>query len=117
MRNFVPKRNNYYKLPHETYMMMSYLLRDYPRIKNDDSSNTKIKVKEAVENVLKELTEDYTKRADTYGTLDSMRAFYDYAYYSYMFARKKSDCGASKNAWGMFRSKCAYLLAEKLMLI
>jgi hypothetical protein len=35
MRNYQPKKNNPYKLPHNLYMRMLYLVRDYERIKNE----------------------------------------------------------------------------------
>lgn len=37
MRNYQRKKNNPYKLPHNLYMRMLYLVRDYERIKSERS--------------------------------------------------------------------------------
>lgn len=118
MRNYIPTRNNLYKLPHNTYMQMLYLLRDYMRIKNEANKNAVLShLASAIDATMKEMSEEYDKRRMTYGILNPYRAFFDYAYYSYMYARKYTDYGASKSAWSLYRSKFAFLLAEKLNLI
>ena len=35
MRHYQPKKNNEYKLPHDLYMRMLYLVRDYERMKSE----------------------------------------------------------------------------------
>ncbi len=122
MRNYIPKKNNIYSLPHDTYMQMFYLLRDYVRIKKENIKKEKANevyalICDAVTETAALLACDYSKRTATYGKLDSYRAFFDYCYYSYMFARKNSELGASKSAWSLYKSKFAYMLADKLGLI
>lgn len=118
MRNFIPTRNNLYKLPHNIYMQMLYVLRDYIRIKKEAPDNPVLSViSESIDDTICEMKDEYTKRSTTYGELNPYKAFFDYGYYSYMFARKYSDYGASKNSWGLYRSKFAYLLAENLKII
>ncbi len=122
MRNYIPSRNNMYKLPHNTYMQMLYLLRDYERIKKEniwrpDNKKAYAGICQAVEATMVLLATDYKKRSSTYGKFDPYRAFFDYCYFSYMFARKNSESAASKSAWSLYKSKFAYLLAEKLKLI
>jgi len=118
MRNFIPKRNNLYKLPHNIYMQMLYVLRDYARIKSEASKKDSLSfIFEAISSTIHEMKHEYTKRTSTYGELDSYKAFFDYSYYSYMYARRTSDYGASKNAWNLYRSKMAYILACKLNII
>jgi len=119
MRHFIPKRNNLYKLPHNVYMQMLYLLRDYPRIKKtlktiDKDADILRLADTSICETIDEMKSEYKKRSTTYGELDPYKAFFDYGYYSYMFARKTSEYGASKSAWNLYRSKFAYRLAEKL---
>lgn len=119
MRNFIPKRNNLYRLPHNTYMQMLYILRDYLRIKQEAVHDSKNKdnfryISDCIKAVIDETKTEYSKRSSTYGELDPYKAFFEYGYYSYMYARKYSEYGASKNAWGLYRSKFAYCLADKL---
>jgi len=122
MRNYIPKKNNLYKLPHDMYMQMFYLLRDYIRIKketmiNSDNNTVLHTISDAVSQITATLSAEYEKRKTKYGQLDSYRAFFDYNYYSYMFAKRDSDFGASKSAWSFYKSKYAYLLAKQLKLI
>lgn len=121
MRNYIPKKNNLYKLPHNTYMQIFYMLRDYLRIKKDVVNNKAgvaiYKIVQAIKETSIIMEQEYSKRPSTYGKLDSYHAFFDYNYYSYMFARKNSEYGASKSAWSLYKSKFAYLLAEKLQMI
>ena len=122
MRHFIPKRNNLYKLPHNVYMQMLYLLRDYPRIKKErlkEGENKQVfrLINASIFETIAELKEEYKKRAAIYGELEPYNAFFDYGYFSYMFARKTSDLGASKSAWNLYRSKFAYKLAEKLRIL
>ena len=35
MRHYQPKKNNEYQLPHDLYMRMLYLVRDYERMKKE----------------------------------------------------------------------------------
>ncbi|MBE7027826.1 MAG: hypothetical protein E7407_02160 [Ruminococcaceae bacterium] len=119
MRHFIPKRNNLYKLPHNVYMQMLYLLRDYPRIKRvlkaDEKNSDILRLSDTIIcETISQMKEEYNKRSTTYGELEPYRAFFDYGYYSYMFARKTSELGASKSAWNLYRSKFAYHLAEKM---
>ncbi len=39
MRNYQRQKNNPYKLPHNLYMRMLYLIRDYDRIKDTKNPN------------------------------------------------------------------------------
>lgn len=122
MRHFIPKRNNLYRLPHNVYMQMMYLLRDYPRIKKDsvcksEKNDVHLSIIKSVSEVLCEMKEEYKKRNTTYGELEPYKAFFDYGYYSYMFARKTSELGASKSAWNLYRSKFAYRLAVNLNIL
>ena len=100
------------------YMQMLYVLRDYMRMKKEAPKNDVLSfISDAIFSTLAEMKEEYKKRTDTYGELDSYKAFFDYSYYSYMFARRTSDGGASKSAWSLYRSKMAYILADKLKMI
>ncbi|MBR2499914.1 MAG: hypothetical protein IKB60_02420 [Clostridia bacterium] len=122
MRNYIPKKNNMYRLPHNTYMQMFYLLRDYTRIKKEniwkpDSKKAYGNICRAIDETSLLLEADYQKRSTTYGKLDPYKAFFDYSYFSYMFARKRAEVGASKSAWSLYKSKFAYMLAENLRLV
>ena len=122
MRNFIPKRNNLYKLPHNVYMQMLYLLKDYPRIKKELLNDNKNKhvfrmINAGIFETILEMKEEYKKRAAVYGDLEPYKAFFEYGYFSYMFARKTSELGASKSAWNLYRSKFAYKLAERLKIL
>ena len=99
-------------------MQMLYLIKDYERMKAEAPKNPVLaRIVSAIDATDKEMSEEYDKRRMTYGILNPRRAFFDYAYYSYMYARKYSDYGASKSAWNLYRSKLAFLLAEKLKMI
>lgn len=122
MRNFIPKRNNLYKLPHNVYMQMLYLLKDYSRIKKELLKDNKNKhifrlINTSIFETILEMKEEYKKRNVTYGELEPYKAFFEYGYFSYMFARKTSELGASKSSWNLYRSKFAYKLAEKLRIL
>ena len=118
MRNFIPTYNNSFKLPHNIYMQMLYVLRDYSRITRGAQTNHVLAViSEAINHTFMLMKDEYTSRNVTYGELDPFKAFFDYAYFSYMFAKKYSDYGASKSSWNLYRSKLAYHLAEKLNIL
>ena len=101
---------------------MLYLLRDYPRIKKELLNTEKPSesfrlICSNISDTVEKMKEEYEKRSTPYGDLEPYKAFFDYGYFSYMFARKTSDLGASKAAWSLYRSKFAYYLAEQFSII
>ncbi len=117
MRHYVPQKNNPYHLPHNLYMQMYYLIRDC----DDDSEELVTDERkfqfDAVRQAERLICEEYKKRPTVCGTLESRHAFFDYAYFSYMFAQKGRDMGAGKRAWNLYRCRFAYLTAMFLGLL
>ncbi len=120
MRNYVPQKNNICHLPHNLYMQMVYLIRDY------DSCVGKYKKLpagerlwqwRAVEQAEQIILEAYQKRPGASGTLKPRQAFFEYAYYSLKFMQHGSEMGASKRAWNLYRSRFAYFTAAALGLV
>ena len=56
MRNYQPQKNNPYKLPHNLYMRMLYLIRDYDRMKTSSGSHTEL---DAVDHALHSIPKEY----------------------------------------------------------
>lgn len=57
MRNYQRQKNNPYKLPHNLYMRMLYLVRDYDRIKEQGRENDC----DAVDKALQAIPQEYRK--------------------------------------------------------
>lgn len=117
MRHYIPKRNNPYKLPHALYMQMLYLIRDHEESGDIFITRERKRQWMAVEFAAQRLKQEYGKRHEIYGVLKPLQAFFDYAYFSYMFAACGRETGASKPLWSLYRSRFAYLVAEELGLV
>ncbi len=116
MRHYVPIKRNPDWLPHDLYMQMLYLIRDYEKCSHEPGTSGRKKQWAGVRLVCSVLKEEYKKRPAVYGALDPLRAFFDYPYYSVMFAQPGSDMGAGKRAWNAFRCHFACLVAKTLQL-
>ena len=120
MRHYIPRKNNPDALPHNLYMQMLYLIRDYESktAKNLARASGERKWQwQAVEQTITILRLEYEKRSNKLGTLKPLDAFFDYAYFSFMFTPKGRDMGAGKRSWTLYRSRFAYLVADALGLV
>lgn len=119
MRHYVPKKNNADVMPHDVYMQMLYVIRDYSRNEKQKEtvSGERLWQWKAVCEVINALNEAYKKRSEDCGALDSLHAFFDYAYYSCMFTGKGDAVGAGKRSWNLFRCRFASLVAQQLGLL
>ena len=116
MRNYLPKRQNPDYMPHNVYMQMLYLIRDYYE---DGMAVTKGRIEQhqQVESVAQKLQEAYSRRRDVFGELSPLRAFFDYPYFSVMFSQAWREMGASKRSWKLYRCRFARQIAEGLDLL
>ncbi len=121
MRHYVPQKHNPHYLPHDLYMQMLYLIRDFntSQQKTEPSLYTPARSHQlwAVEEAATALRRTYEEGNHVYGSVNPLRAFFDYPYYSFMFAQKKQELGASKRAWNLYRCRFAHMVAEQLRLI
>lgn len=120
MRHYIPQKKNPCALSHNLYMQMLYLIRDYDenhhRVDKSVSCERMWQWK-AVEKCRDILFAEYKKRPDANGAFDPLRAFFDYAYYSYAHASSGREMGAGKRSWNLYRSRYAYMAAEVLGLV
>ena len=117
MRHYVPQKKNPHALSHNLYMQMLYLIRDYRengRGGEPSPGGERLWQWSAVKKSCEFLQAEYKKRPESNETFDPLRAFFDYAYYSYMYASQSRDMGAGKRSWNLYRSRFAYLVAESL---
>ncbi len=117
MRHYVPQKKNPCALSHNLYMQMLYLIRDYDESRHGgkhSASGERLWQWQAVEKAKEILQTEYKKRPDRVGAFDPLQAFFDYAYFSCMFATKGREMGAGKRSWNLYRSRYAYLVAEQL---
>ncbi|MBR5236640.1 MAG: hypothetical protein IKW06_04645 [Clostridia bacterium] len=116
MRHYMPKRKNPDYMPHNVYMQMLYLIRDYYE---GDRTETKGRKEQhrLVENAAQKLQESYSRRRDVFDVLDPLRAFFDYPYFSVMFSQTWREMGASKRSWKLYRCRFARQIAEKMDLL
>lgn len=114
----MPAKNNPFVLPHNVYMQMLYLIRDYDE-RNGQSfvSGERYFQWKAVEETTRYLKAEYEKRPEQFGALKPLEAFFDYAYFSLMFTQSNRGMGAGKRSWNLYRCKFAYLVATNLGLI
>ena len=117
MRHYINKRNNPNALPHNLYMQMLYILRDYEEARLSGGAEGREEQWLAVETAARKLRLDYEEKEDACGTLNPLRAFFDFPYFSYMFAQKSREMGASKRTWNLYRCRFAHLVAERLGLL
>lgn len=99
---------------------MLYLIRDYGSLKDSQETVCSFSRKrqwEAVKQAERMLAADYEKRLESYGALEPLQAFFDYAYFSCMFMQKGRDMAASKRGWNLYRCRFAYLVADILGLV
>ncbi len=121
MRHYVPKKQNPYYLPHDLYMQMFYLIRDF----HAEAQQLEVRLHTpargrqlcAVEEADALMRADYEAGNYPYGSFQPLRAFFDYPYYSLMFMKKRQELGASKRAWNLYRSRFAHMVASRLRLI
>ncbi len=117
MRHYIPKSNNADRMPHNLYMQMLYLIRDYHDEHAAAPTAGRTVQRQAVRRTAQLLQEEYRRRPDVYGVLNPLRAFFDYPYFSVMFAQKGRELGASKRLWNLYRCRFARLTAETLGLL
>lgn len=60
MRDYQRKKDNPYKLPHNVYMQNLYFIRDYDRLKNEPSEESRAKCRK-IEEALNEIPKEYQK--------------------------------------------------------
>lgn len=119
MRNYICKKENPFALPHNLYMQMLYLIRDYEAGKTQnikEIAQGRANQWEAVENVLTQCTARYNEEHQENVSPDLMRAFFDYPYFSCIHLSKRRTEGASKRSWSLYRNRLAYLVAKELSL-
>lgn len=135
-RNYQLKRKNDHYLPHDLYMQMVYVIRDYKRLKSeyeiimhsspfsdgmpkgtDTSDSTQRKAFKlisagneltVIDQTCVEMIGKYSSRVDTFKPL---KAFHDYVYFSSTLA---SDDGLSERTWKRYRQEFAWSVARKL---
>lgn len=120
MRNYVRKKQNPAYLPHEMYMQMLYLIRDYQvngQGKDSKTATLRAHQWQIATEVFREQEQLYAKGDETRKSLNALQAFFDYPYYSLMYTQKSRGAGACKRSWALYRSRLAYAIAEKLDLI
>ena len=116
MRHYVPSKKNSDWLPHNVYMQMFYLIRDYYEAPQIDKGGERSRQHKAVRKAAEFMEEEYKKRPTVYGMLNPLRAFFEYPYFSIMFAPKDSQMGAGKRLWNLYRCRLARLTANELKL-
>ncbi len=117
MRHYVPQKKNPYALSHNLYMQMLYLIRDYNENRHTRQrplSGERMRQWQAVEESQEVLQAEYKKRPEARRAFDPLRAFFDYAYFSCTHAPKVREMGAGKRSWNLYRSRYAWLVAEKM---
>ncbi|MBR7164501.1 MAG: hypothetical protein IKD21_05985 [Clostridia bacterium] len=117
MRHYVPKKNNPNVLPHNLYMQMLYLIRDYnSRTMKEQAAacGERLWQWQAVCQSEEVLKAEYEKRPESFEAFEPLRAFFDYAYFSYMYTRTKGEMGAGKRSWNLYRCRFACMVAESL---
>lgn len=116
MRHYVPRKNNPDWLPHNLYMQMLYLIRDYEYGDTGSSTEERKRQLAAVHHAAAEMQELYKKRPNVFGVLNPLRAFFDFPYFSAMFTCGSSDVSASKRLWNLYRCRFARRTAAALKL-
>ncbi len=116
MRHYVPQKNNPDWMPHNVYMQILYLIRDYGEGIPSDCILGRKTQKQAVDKVIALLQEEYKKRPTVYEAFNPLRAFLDFPYFSVMFIQNRRGMGAGKRAWNLYRSHFARLVARELKL-
>ena len=111
------RKNNPFQLPHNLYMQMYYLIRECAECSEELFTEERKFQFSAVHQAEQLMREEYKKRPTVRGTLEPIHAFFDYAYFSYMFAQKGRDMGAGKRTWNLYRCRFAYLTATFLGLL
>lgn len=135
-RNYQQKSYKEYILPHNVYMQVLYIIRDYERLleekerilhsspfddgqpKGTDTGNpterkalklAQISSKiNAIDQTCAEMVGYYSKRVDTFKPLE---AFHNYSYFSYKLGKSGGYCDRT---WKRYRQKFAYLVAKKI---
>lgn len=142
MRNYIPKKNNPYSMPHDTYMMMYYMIRSYRKISeqremllygsppppngmprsgttSDPTADKAVVLStlggqiHAVVQVVAELRAKYQNTC-TGEPFDPYEAFMDYGVFCYYRSSPNKDMSPSVRTWHRYRSEFAYNLAKKL---
>lgn len=100
MREYQGKRNNPYILPHNLYMRMVYMIRDYERMKNiaGKLKNCQIETEiEAVETALEKIPE-----------------FYRLPIYQNVVDGERYPVGADERTFRRYKQKFIYYVAKEL---
>jgi len=116
VRHYIPKTKNADYIPHNLYMQMLYVIRDFCDKKTKVTCQRERQFK-AVSQVIGQLKMEYDRGSCAYGPLNPLQAFFEYPYYSMMFAQRTKETGASKRSWGMYRCRFARLTAHELGLL
>lgn len=135
-RNYQLKRYSKYLLPHDVYMQMIYVIKDYNRLIqererimygtpfndgqprgtdiSDPTESKAIRLAainseiEAIDQTSMEMIGRYSDRAISFKPLE---AFHNYGYFSGILGRNDGYC---ERTWKRYRQKFAYLVAKKL---
>ncbi len=117
MRHYVVQKKNQNPLPHNLYMQMLYLIRDYAETginSHGADGETRQRQWDAVLRTKVRMEKEYKKRPGRTEALDSLRGFFDYPYFSSLFMQKGRELGASRRSWNLYRCRFAYLVAKEL---
>ncbi len=116
MRHYLPRRKNPDYMPHNVYMQMLYLIRDYYEGGEAETRGRK-EQHQFVEHIAKRMQKAYHERNDAFDNLSPLHAFFDYPYFSVMFSQSWRELGASKRSWKLYRCRFARQVAEKMDLL
>ncbi len=134
MRHYIPK-NSEYRMDHDTYMMMYYLIRAYPALcrryadmlqkdaaaPGDATSRAAVISAvggqiDAVAKAIARLREKYTNTC-TGEAFDALGAFNDYGVFGYFRSRaQKSECPSTRSH-NRFKNEFAWQVAKNLYLL
>ncbi|MBE7021935.1 MAG: hypothetical protein E7414_01790 [Ruminococcaceae bacterium] len=120
MRHYKFKKEKPSGLPHNLYMQIFYIFRDYMECgKHAKGSGSRQRTQQwaAAAEALETARQAYLLRPGTSESLDALHAFFNYPYFSLMFAQKSRDAGASKRTWSQYRTRLARQVAEALELL
>ncbi len=125
MRNYQPKKNNPCKLPHNLYMQMLYLVRDYDRLKAERADilhSTPIHDGTGHTSGISSPTEVKAVRlSEINAVCDKIQASFDEVPEEYRQAILNNICYGSpypytahRNTYSYWRAKLLYSLAKKM---
>lgn len=143
-RNYQCKKNNPYRLPHNLYMQMLYLIGSYKQLlerrekvqygdrplfdgqpkgstiskPTEKKALTLIVIDGQIEAIEQVMFELQVKYANTYTgeRFEPLEAFRDYGTFCYFRSKKGKKQAPSAKTWNRYRSEFAYKVAKKLNL-